>query len=63
MKYLVAGLIAPFLLAFVLAVPLWLIRRFAPRLEPIFYGPLYNVGYLIGRIAGQTIRAIRRLVA
>jgi hypothetical protein len=63
MKYLVAGLLAPFLLPLILAIPLWLIRRFAPRLESYFYGPLYNVGYLMGRTSAQTVRAIRRLVS
>jgi hypothetical protein len=62
MTYFVAGLIAPFVIALLLAVPLWIIRRLFPSAEPYFYGPISNVGYLIGRIAGQTLRAIRRLV-
>ncbi len=47
------GTIAPLLVVFALAVPLWLIRRFAPRAERYIYGPLFNVFYVIGRSAGR----------
>lgn len=63
LRYLVSGLIAPFVLATVLAVPLWIIRRYFPRAEPYFYGPLYNVGRLMGSALGRLIRAVRRRAA
>jgi hypothetical protein len=61
MKYLVAGLFAPLFVVLVLAVPLWLTRLFAPRLESYLFGPLYNVGYLIGCTARRLGQAIRHL--
>ena len=51
--------VLPVIVVAVLAVPLWLIRRYAPRLERWIYGPLYYPLFVIGRLAG---RAIRRLV-
>ena len=60
MKYMVAGLIAPFALALLYAIPLWLVRRYFPRAEPYLFGPLYNVGHLIGRMSAALVRPFRR---
>lgn len=48
---------------FVLAVPLWLIRRYYPPAERWLYGPLYNVCHAIGKAAGRAIRRGRNLVS
>jgi hypothetical protein len=46
-----------------LAVPLWLIRRYYPPAEKYIFGSLYNGLYAIGRIAGRWLRAARRLIS
>ncbi len=61
--YAVAGFlratVVPVVVAAVLAVPLWLIRRYYPKAERYVYGPLFNVFYAIGRSVGRLFR--RRL--
>jgi hypothetical protein len=52
--------VVPIMVAAILAVPLWICRRWFPRAERVLFGPLYNVTYSIGRAAG---RAVRRLIA
>lgn len=47
----------------ILAVPLWLIRRYYPPAEKYVYGPLYNGFFAIGRMLGRCFRAARRLVS
>jgi hypothetical protein len=46
-----------------LAVPLWLIRRYYPPAEKYIYGPLHNGFYAIGRTVGRCLRAARRLIS
>jgi hypothetical protein len=42
-----------------LAVPLWLIRRYYPPAEKYIYGPLHNGFYAIGRTLGRLLRRLR----
>ena len=51
--------VVPVVAAAVLAVPLWLMRRYTPRAARWLYGPLYDVTFAIGRAAG---RAVHRLI-
>jgi hypothetical protein len=60
---LAGNLLAPFVWAVLLGLFLWLFRRLFPRAVPYFFGPISNVGYLIGLLAGRACRAIRRSVA
>jgi hypothetical protein len=59
---LTGNLLAPFVWAVLLGVALWLTRRF-PRAVPYLFGPLSNVGYLIGYLVGRGLRAIRRVAS
>lgn len=55
--------LAPLFWATILALCLWFVRRFFPRSEPYLFGPISNVGYLIGLGAGRLWRPIARRVA
>ena len=59
-EYAVAGFlrttIVPVIAAFLLAIPLWLIRKVYPPAEKYIYGPLENLCYAIGKIAGRIVR-------
>lgn len=50
------GVISIFFWLFALAVPLWLIRKFAPKAEWWFYTPLSKV---IARLAGSVSQAVK----
>lgn len=52
----VMGLVSVFFWLFALAVPLWLIRKFAPKAEWWFYTPLSKV---IARLAAPVLQAMR----
>lgn len=60
LKYLVAGVMAPLFWVLVFAVPLWLTRKLFPRAEKYLFGPLYNVGWLMGRAVRRVFLAVRR---
>lgn len=59
----IGSALAPLLWTLVFAVPLWLTRRYFPRAEKYLFGPLYNVGWLIGRSIRSCRRVVRRLFA
>ena len=52
--------IVPVIAAAILAVPLWICRRWFPRAERWLYGPLYFVLFAIGRSAGRVARRLAK---
>jgi len=56
----IAAALAPTFWVLVFAVPLWLTRRFFPRAEKYLFGPLYNVGWLIGHTLRWGLRRVVR---
>lgn len=60
---MIAGMIAPFILAFVYTIPLWVLRNYWPKGEDYFYGPLYHVGKFIGYQLRRLLQAVRHLAA
>lgn len=55
------GILAPFLWVLLLAVPLWLIRRYAPKTEAWLYSPISSViRRLAGRMKRERLTAPRR---
>lgn len=51
------AIVGPLFWVLAMAIPLWLIRRYAPRAEWWLYTPLTRV---IGRLAGSTRGRLRR---
>lgn len=61
MKYFVAGLLAPLFWVLVIAIPLFLVRRYFPRAEKYLFGSVtYGLGWITGRTLGLLRRATRR---
>lgn len=54
----IGGFLGPLFWLVALSVPLWLIRKFAPKLEWWFYSPLSGV---IRRLASEAVQRFRRL--
>lgn len=52
------AIVGPLFWVLAMAIPLWLIRRYAPRAEWWLYTPLTRV---IGRLAGLTRGRLRRV--
>jgi len=64
MEYFLAGLLRPLFWILLLAIPLWLVRKYCPpAVERVLFGPLENVTYAIGLRLGRAIRAIRNRLA
>lgn len=59
MRYFFSALLAPLLWGFLLAVCLWLTRRFFPRAEYYLFGPLKRTDSLIAGTLKRWTRAIR----
>lgn len=53
----IVGAIAPFFWLVAVAVPLWLVRRYAPRAEWWLMSPISKV---IGRLASSALEAVRQ---
>lgn len=59
-KYALEAFLAPFFWAGILGTLLWLTRRIYPPAVDYLFGPISNVGYLIGKLAGRLVRAVRQ---
>lgn len=59
----IGGFLAPLFWLVVLAVPLWLIRKFAPRAEWWLYSPLSKVIARLASATGLRRRGLRRLAS
>ena len=60
---LLVAFLATLVSATILALALWVVRRFFPRSEDYLFGPISNVGYLMGKLAGRAVRLTTRLAS
>lgn len=60
LKFAAIGFLAPLFWAVALGLLLWLTRLLFPRAENYLFGPIGNLRYLMGWLAGRLVRATRQ---